>query len=290
MRLGIFAKTFVRPTVEETLDAVKAHGLDCVQFNMACAGLPSMPDSVDPKLCNRIRKALEARNITMAAVSGTFNMIHPDPQYRKDGLRRLRILAEACPRMGTKIITLCTGTRDPENMWRRHPENDTVAAWEDLAEMIGEARRIAEKAAVVVAFEPERANIIDSAEKAELLLVQELYLPSLRIVIDPANLVGPEDVSRFREILDGAWAALSQEIVLAHAKDFMLTDDGEDLKHVAAGKGLLDYDYYLARLRELPSEVPLILHGLDETEVEGSLAFLRGKLQSLPNAESHSRG
>ncbi len=37
MRLGIFAKTFTRPTVEEVFDAVRAHGLRCVQFNLSCA-------------------------------------------------------------------------------------------------------------------------------------------------------------------------------------------------------------------------------------------------------------
>ncbi len=54
MRLGIFAKTFVRPTLGETLDAVKAHGLDCVQFNMACAGLPPMPRPPPSDRCIRI--------------------------------------------------------------------------------------------------------------------------------------------------------------------------------------------------------------------------------------------
>src|SRR5438552_15103028 len=105
MRLGIFAKTFARPSLEETLDAVRAHGLDCVQFNMACAGLPSLPDRIDSELCGRIRREMAARSITMAAVSGTFNMIHPDVNQRRDGLRRLRILAAACRPMGTSIIT-----------------------------------------------------------------------------------------------------------------------------------------------------------------------------------------
>ena len=38
MQLGIFAKTFPRPTLEETLDAVASHGLTHVQFNMSCVG------------------------------------------------------------------------------------------------------------------------------------------------------------------------------------------------------------------------------------------------------------
>ncbi len=46
MRLGIFAKTFSRPTVEGVFDAVKEYALSCVQFNMACAGQPTLPDDI----------------------------------------------------------------------------------------------------------------------------------------------------------------------------------------------------------------------------------------------------
>src|SRR5688500_8985371 len=107
MRLGIFAKTFVRPTVEAVFDAVRAHGLMCGQFNFACAGLEAMPKRIDPALCERIANAARERAIELSAVSGTFNMIHPDAAKRADGLRRLRMLAEACPRLGIGLITLC---------------------------------------------------------------------------------------------------------------------------------------------------------------------------------------
>src|SRR5690606_37914994 len=38
VEIGIFAKTFIRPTVGETLDAVAAHGVRTVQFNLSCVG------------------------------------------------------------------------------------------------------------------------------------------------------------------------------------------------------------------------------------------------------------
>jgi hypothetical protein len=54
----------------------------------------------------------------VAAVSGTFNMIDPVRERRDAGMRRLDQLAGACALLGTGIITLCTGTRDPDDMWR----------------------------------------------------------------------------------------------------------------------------------------------------------------------------
>lgn len=55
MQLGIFARTFPRPTLEETFDAVIAHELHCVQFNMSCVGLTSLPDHIENDLIARIR-------------------------------------------------------------------------------------------------------------------------------------------------------------------------------------------------------------------------------------------
>ena len=49
MQIGIMARTFIRPTLEKTLDAVVAHGIHCVQFNFTCTGLPEMPDHIDSK-------------------------------------------------------------------------------------------------------------------------------------------------------------------------------------------------------------------------------------------------
>jgi sugar phosphate isomerase/epimerase len=61
MQIGIFARTFSRPTLEETLDAVAAHGLTHVQFNMSCAGLPTLSPLYLPEVCERVAVAFAAR-------------------------------------------------------------------------------------------------------------------------------------------------------------------------------------------------------------------------------------
>ena len=92
MRLGIFAKTFRRASLGETLDAVAAHRIDAIQFNMAVAGGPSLPADIPPAVAERVRAAVDARDLTMSAVSGTYNMAHPDPAVRAAGRARLAVL------------------------------------------------------------------------------------------------------------------------------------------------------------------------------------------------------
>jgi sugar phosphate isomerase/epimerase len=164
-------------------------------------------------------------------------------------------------------------------MWRRHPDNDLPEAWEDLVVTMSEALKIAAENGVTLAFEPEVSNVVDSASKGRRLLDQ-MQSPYLKVVMDPANIFHQGELPRMRAILDEAFDLLGEDIVLAHAKD--LSRDGA-AGHEAAGQGLLDYDQYLSLLSAVGFDVPLILHGLSEAQVDECIAFLRGKMPSIDN-------
>jgi sugar phosphate isomerase/epimerase len=203
MQIGIFTRVYKRATLADVLDAVRAAGVTAVQFNMECAGLPELPEEITPEAAATIGAALRERGIAMAAVSGTFNIIHPDAVQRQAGMRGLRALAAACPALGTQVITLSTGTRNAAHMWRTHPENDTPEAWEESAAALRDIAAIGEEYGVTMAFEPEVSNIVDSAQKARHML-DTVGSPSLKVVMDGANLFHEGELPRMAEILDDA--------------------------------------------------------------------------------------
>jgi sugar phosphate isomerase/epimerase len=274
MQLGIFDKTFSRPTLDQTLDAVVSYGLQATQFNFSAANLPDLPDAIESTTALAIRQTYTAHQLTMAAVSGTFNMIHPDPAVRQDGLQRLEVIAAMCQTIGTSVITLCTGTRNPDDMWSAHPDNDSPAAWRDLLTSMEAALKLADTYQVTLAIEPEPNNVINRAVKARQLL-DELRSPQLKIVMDAANLLHAGELPQMTSLFTEAFDLLGNDIVLAHAKDVI---DHDGIHYVAAGKGSLDYDLYLNLLRKVGYDGALVLHTVDEPEVESSLAFVRGKL------------
>ncbi len=283
--MGILLGTFSGPTLEARLDAAKASQLECAQLSFDCAGLPAMPDQIPLELLRRIRQEADFRGMAIISVQGNFNMSHPDLEHRRTGLRQLRVLAGACPALGTTRIHICTGTRDRGSMWRRHPDNDTPGAWRDMQACIREAVDIAEQTGVVLGFEPEVNNVVDSAQKARRLL-DEIGSPRLKVTIDPANIFHTGELPRMQEMLEQAFSLLGKDIVMAHAKD--LDHDG-DAGHLAAGQGKLDYDRYLSLLQACGFKGPLLLHGLTEAQVPGCVAFLRQKLASLTAAAPASR-
>jgi sugar phosphate isomerase/epimerase len=273
--IGIFAKTFNRPVVTEVFRAVAKLHLRCVHFNFASAGLPSLPDAIDPALAKHIRKSAAEHRLAIAGVSATFNMIHPDVAARRDGLRRLEVIAGACRHLDAKLVTLCTGTRDQEDMWRHHPQNDSPEAWHDLVVTMTKALTIADKHDVLLGIEPEVGNVVSSARHARRLL-DELRSPRLKIILDPANLFRPGDLSRMGEIMDEAFDLLGPDIAMAHAKELSAEGHAGSL---AVGAGILDWEQYLGLLRQVRFEGPLILHGFEEKDAAASVKFLRGLLE-----------
>lgn len=270
--LGIFTSVFPRPTFGETLAAIQALGLRHVQLNLASAGLPDMPDTVDPAQIAMLKQQLDQYGISVAAVSGTFNMAHPDAAERAHGLQCLEQLARMTVLLGAPGLTLCSGSRNRESMWRAHPENNTDAAWQDMLDSMRQAVALAERAGIWMAVEPEVSNVVDSAARARAML-DAVGSPALKIVIDGANLFHHGELPHMQRILDEAFALLGPEIVFAHAKD--LDHDGE-AGHLAAGAGLLDYPRYLSLLQRYRIPGPLIMHGLTEAQAPQVCAFLRG--------------
>jgi sugar phosphate isomerase/epimerase len=274
MRLAIFARTFARDTLEAALDAVVAHGLDAAQFNPVLLGGPSLPESLSPAERVRVAAAHAARGIAMVAVSGTYNMAHPDAAHRTAGARRLAALIAAAPALGTGVVTLCTGTRDPDDMWRAHPGNMAPDAWADMLASVAAAVEAAERAGLAVAVEPEPGNVVRDARAARRLL-DEIRSPALRIVLDAANLLGPQRLPDQARVIGEALELLGPDVVLAHAKD--VRPDGTV---VAAGRGAVDYPAYVAGLRAAGFDGALVLHGLAEDEVDASVAHVRAALSA----------
>lgn len=274
MRLGIFTKVWSRPTLQQTLDEVVAAGVDCVQFNMESVGLAPMPDEIPARVIEGIVRETSSRRITLASVQGTFNMAHPDAEFRQAGLRRLRGIAEVAQQTGAPNIAICVGTRDRNNMWHHHPDNRLPAAWADMVDTLRRALEVVEPLGLTLAFEPEVNNIADTAKAARRLL-DEIKSDHLKVTMDAANLFQAGDLMRMNQVLDDAFALIGRDIVLAHAKD--LSHDG-DAGHEPAGRGKLDYPRYISLLRQYGFSGSILLHGLPETLAPECVDFMRRQL------------
>ena len=260
-RLGIFARTFRRDTPEEVASAVANAGYALAHWNFAAIGRSTLAADVDETRFAQVRKAFEAAGLGIPSVSGTFNMAHPDSELRARQAEQAERLIRLVPVLGADVVTLCTGTRDPENMWRAHPGNADPSAWSDLRRTLDPLLEAARDAGVLLGVEPEHANVVRDAPTAARLLDELGADAPIGIVLDPANLLTPDTVKRQDEIIGEAIDLLGDRIISTQAKDVVASG------YAAAGAGLMDYPAVFAQLARI-EPVPVIVQ--DATEVDAA--------------------
>src|SRR6185369_5717611 len=112
MQIGIFAKTFEGVEPGQVLRQAAAAGYTAVQYNMACSGIGSLPTEVSDAVATAVASAAAGNGLTVAAVSATYNMLHPDMALREQGRAAFAAIAAKARPIGTNLVTLCTGSRD----------------------------------------------------------------------------------------------------------------------------------------------------------------------------------
>ena len=145
-------------------------------------------------------------------------------------------------------------------MWRAHPGNLASDAWTDLRRTLDALLEAAHEAGVRLGIEPEPGNVVRDARTAARLLAELGHDAPAGIVLDPANLLTPETISRQSELLAEAVDLLGPRVVGIQAKDVAASGAA-----AAAGAGLLDSPVVLGQLARLPP-VPLIVQDASEAD------------------------
>lgn len=273
MKPGIFAKTFTGSTPLAVLRAAAKCGYASVQYNMACSGIGSLPETIVPEIPESIRFACQMTGIEIAAISATYNMIHPDLAKREAGRRSFAEIARTASSMGSRLLTVCSGSCNAQDQWSHHPDNQSPAAWREMLHEFEALIAIGEQYDIFIGVEPELANIVDGAAKARLL-IDTLGSPRIRIVLDPANLFEVATKEARCRIIAEAVDVLADSIIMAHAKD-----RNADGSFATAGKGVIDFDHFVSCLNGIGFGGSLVTHGLSEDEAGGVAAFLTEKIE-----------
>jgi sugar phosphate isomerase/epimerase len=254
---AIFSRTYPARDIAAVLAAIRADGFEGAQMNLSSFGMESLPRTLDEAALARGRAGACWLGVTLSALSGTYNMAHPDPAERHARRPGFVQVLRAAQVLGAPVVTLCTGSRDPADMWRAHPDNATPQAWSDLRTELDWALAQAADRGLALAIEPEPGNVVCDAPAARRLL-DETAAPNLGIILDAANLIGTEGLARQGEITRRAVDLLGGDILLAHAKDI---DRGGRV--VAPGDGAIDLVGFVAALASAGFGGALIAHGFE---------------------------
>jgi sugar phosphate isomerase/epimerase len=278
MKLGVFAKTFDRAGVDPCLQAVADAGIPATQFNLSVVGLPTIPTTPVPDpVIEQIRAASERSGVTLAAISGTFNAAHPDPAHRQTYLERFPYLCATARDLQIPVITLSSGSRDPEDVWRWHADNTTAQAWADSRSTLRALAGYAEEYHLALGVEPEHSNVVATADQA-LTMREQVGSGALGFVYDAANLLDPDafDADQAVEAISRDIDLLGPYIVLAHAKELIA-----GRAPAAPGAGWLPWPLIVQRLHAAGFDGTLVTHGLPESAVPLAVTTLNTALAAI---------
>ncbi len=214
-------------------------------------------------------------------------------------LDRLKEIIRFARQLGSPYVVSGTGTFNAASDWVHDPRNKTEQGYGECRDIIGEIVEFAAAHDITFLVETYVNNIIGSVDEI-LRLFKDINHPKLKLLMDPTNYFEENNLARMDDELNHAFDELSDEILIAHAKDIKLVkedlgvqmetmdaDESHSLHGVgkiefpAAGLGQLNYDLYLKRLSEKHPNIPIIIEHLMEEDVKRAKDFLDNKFIEL---------
>ena len=280
MRCGVCTSD-IRPADADTIfSKMKRWGFECTQLSFTsiteCGykedGRFEIPWSVSDGALKKISDASEKYGIPIEIINGTFNMAHPDPAVRDEGIARFGGFAKAVHDLGVRMISLCSGTRNTEYLWSPSELNETDGAWNDMAVTMSRAVEIAEKYGITLAIETEASNVISTPEKARKIM-DDIRSPNLKMILDLANLFhkGTAKRENVRPTIKHAVDVFGKDVAVLHGKDIK---EGPGIEFCGTGEGIVDFGYAAGLLGNIGYKGDMFLHGIfDEDKYVSAREF-----------------
>ena len=258
------------PAEEQTLEARAAkardEGFSCVHLALAkcIKGVTFDDAALTEGLGAYVRRVFRQQELDVAVLGCYLNLAHPDEnklrafQSRYYGSMRVAAVA------GIGMVGTETGAPNAE--YKLDANTHGQEALRTFMRNLEPVVACAEHYGVTMAIEPVWNHIVYNADRA-LEVIRGIGSRNLRIIFDPVNLLGTENVDAREKVIGDAMEKLCDHIAMVHIKDFVR--EGDKLVSVAAGTGEMDYS---AILRFLKARKPYIQATLENTCNENAVA------------------
>ena len=282
--------------MDEVIMRIKTSDFSCVQLDVSFKDCDVAKELLTKQKAIEIRDKFRDANLPIVAVSGYTNLVHPDPDKRKANIAYIKMMMERALDLGCPYVASETGTYNRDSDWVWDDHNASEAAYQEACEIIYDVTKFALENGAIYIVENYVNNVIGSVEQV-LRLFKDINLPNIKLLCDPTNYFDESNINDVDNQLRRIFDALSDKMVMAHAKDCKrAVDTGEkhanidaDESHTfrgsgavelpAAGLGVLNYDLYVKLLAKDHPNMPIIIEHLDENDIGRAHSFLKGVLK-----------
>ena len=253
-------------TMEKRAQTAREEGFTCVHlaYSKVIKGYTFDDCALTEGLAKYTRRVFEGQGLDVAVLGCYLNLAHPDPDKLKEIQSRYYGHLRVASLLGAGVVGTETGA--PNAQYKMDANTHSEEALETFIRGLAPVVERAEKCGVTMAIEPVWKHIVYSPDRAVKVL-EAIQSPNLRIIFDPVNLLYPGNLDERDKVIGEAMEKLCDRIAVVHLKDCV--PDGDDLKSIAAGTGVMDYREILKFIK---ARKPYIHTTLENTTDENAVS------------------
>ena len=225
-------------TMEKRAQTAREEGFTCVHlaYSKVIKGYTFDDCALTEGLAKYTRRVFEGQGLDVAVLGCYLNLAHPDPDKLKEIQSRYYGHLRVASLLGAGVVGTENGA--PNVQYKMDANTHSEEALDTFIRGLSPVVERAEKCGVMMAIEPVWKHIVYNPDRAVKVL-EAIQSPNLRIIFDPVNLLYPGNLDERDKVIGEAMEKLCDRIAVVHLKDCV--PDGDDLKSIAAGTGVMDY-------------------------------------------------
>lgn len=278
MKLGIRAHDIGTLSPKKLVDSLVEKNFHSIQLvlNKAIDYKTQTPKILDETLLKELSTYLKENQVDVAMLGAYFNPIHSNKNKVKDSVENFKNHLRKAHCFDTTLVGTETGSYN-DDQWTFHELNGSEEAFLEVKRIFSELLEVAKDSNTYLAIEPAYQHVISTPRRLKRL-IDELNHPNTVVTFDLFNLLAIENYENQHQLIDEMVDLFHDKIRIVHAKDFVV--ENQQIRQVAPGKGLLDYQYLLSKLKQLDQEPILIFEGVVGEDIAYSQQYLLELLQS----------
>lgn len=270
LNLGIRAHDLGPTDMDSLIKKLKEYDLKHIQFAIK----KSFPEVIDtynkitPGVASYYGDYFAKEGIKLSILGSYVNIVDSDLDKREDALKEFATHLRLSKDFHASMVATETGS-----VKKGYAEDNFTE--EAFLKVIGSMKRMvkdAEKFGATVAIEAGINHPLYTAKLAKRM-IDEINSPNLKIIMDCANLMSPDNHHKQKEVIDEAFELLDDHIVAMHIKDYVI-EEGK-VKIVPVGTGEMSYERMMHFAKYLKPHLFVSLEGTREPELKESIALLK---------------
>ncbi len=277
MNIGLRMHDAAPGTIEERAQAIRAQGFTCVHLALGKVISPQLtaPAAATPGVAASVKRALG--DLDVAVLGCYLNLTHPDESVYRETLKKYKAHLQLARWMNAGVVGTETG--NPNAEYKYDPlRSHTPEALEMFIRRVAPVVECAERFGVTLAIEPVYEHIVTDGKAARKVL-DVIQSDNLKIILDPVNLLHPDNFHRRDEVVAEAIDLLGEETMVVHMKDYI--PGGPRYTPCACGLGVMDYTRVLRFVKERKPYVQMTLEDTKPDNAEAARLHLEALAAQL---------